>query len=185
MLRAQAARDRILQLVAPPPAKIVAPIRRQVRALDAGLALFQPQSMEEVIADNTREAKVQAFRLGAFAVLALVLAAVGLYGVMSYLVNQRTREIGIRMALGAQQSSVLRLIMRHGAKLTLIGMSLGTIAALALTRSISSLLYGIGPADPLTFASVAILLALLVLVAYYVPARRATKVDPIRALRYE
>ena len=126
---------------------------------------------------------VQAFLLGILASLALVLAAVGLYGVMSYLVNQRTREIGIRMALGARQSNVLHMIMGQGTKLTLIGMVVGTIAALALTRSMSSLLYGVTSADPLTFASVAVLLALVALAAYYIPARRATKVDPMLALR--
>jgi len=168
-----------------PPAAVLPTIRGQVRRLDPSLALFEPQTMEEAIAGNTHDVSVQAFLLATFAVLALVLAAVGLYGVMSYLVTQRTREIGIRMALGAQRSNVLRLIMRQGAKLTLIGMVLGAIASLALTRSMSSLLYGVSPSDPLTFTCVAALLALVALAAYYIPARRATKVDPIRALRYE
>jgi len=168
-----------------PPEAVLGAIRSQVRALDPSLALFRPQTMEEVIAGDTRDASMQAFLLGAFALLALVLAAVGLYGVMSYLVTQRTREIGVRMALGAQQSNVLRLIMSQGTRLTLIGMLLGSLAALALTRSMSGLLYGVGPADPLTFASVAALLAIVAMAAYYIPARRATKVDPLLALRYE
>jgi ABC-type antimicrobial peptide transport system permease subunit len=141
--------------------------------------------MDDVIASDTQDASVQAFLLGTFAVLALVLAAVGLYGVMSYLVGQRTREIGVRMALGAQQSNVLRLIMERGAMLTLAGIVIGTLAALALTRWISSLLYGVSAADPLTFVSVAAILALVALAAYYIPARRATKIDPLVALRYE
>jgi putative ABC transport system permease protein len=168
-----------------PPAGVLGIIRSHIHGLDGGLALFQPQTMDEVIAADTYDMSVQAFLLGIFALLALVLAAVGLYGVMSYLVTQRTREIGIRMALGAQQSAILQMIMRQGAKLTLAGMVIGAAAALALTRSMSSLLYGVTSADPLTFASVAALVALVALAAYYLPARRATKVDPILALRYE
>ncbi len=168
-----------------PPTAVLGAVRNHVRALDPNLALLQPQTMDEVIANDTQDATVQAFLLGAFAILALLLAAVGLYGVMSYLVTQRTREIGIRMALGAQQSNVLRLVMKRGAMLTLIGILLGSIAALALTRSLSSLLYGVSAADPVTFACVAALLALVGLAAYYIPARRATKIDPLLALRYE
>jgi len=168
------------------PAKaVLSAIRNQVRALDPNLALLRPQTMDDVIASDTQDASVQAFLLGTFAVLALVLAAVGLYGVMSYLVGQRTREIGVRMALGAQQSNVLRLIMKRGAILTVTGIVIGTLAALALTRWISSLLYGVSAADPLTFVSVAAILALVALAAYYIPARRATKIDPLVALRYE
>ena len=160
-------------------------MRTHVRALDLNLALLRPQTMEEVIAGNTRDATLQTFLLGTFAILALILAAIGLYGVMSYLVGRRTREIGVRMALGAQQSSVLRLILIEGTKLTLIGILLGTIAAFGLTRWMSSLLYGVGPADPLAFTSATAVLALIALAAYYIPARRATKIDPIVALRYE
>jgi ABC-type antimicrobial peptide transport system permease subunit len=139
--------------------------------------------MDEVVAANTHDATIQTFLLGTFAVLALILAAIGLYGVMSYLVGRRTREIGVRMALGAQQSNVLSLIMKEGTKLTLIGMLLGALAAFGLTRWMSSLLYGVGPDDPLTFMCVAALLALVALTAYYIPARRASKIDPILALR--
>jgi putative ABC transport system permease protein len=141
--------------------------------------------MDEVIADDTQDVGIQALLLGVFAALALVLAAIGLYGIMSYLVNQRTREIGIRMALGAQQANVLSLIMTQGTRLTLIGVVLGVAVAFALAHSMSALLYGVDPHDPLTFASVAALLSLVALAAYYIPARRATKVDPLRALRYE
>jgi predicted permease len=168
-----------------PPASMVGPIRSYVRDLDRGLALFRPLTMEEVIAEDTQDVGVQAILLGSFATLALVLAAVGLYGVMSYLVTQRTREIGIRMALGAQQANVLSLIMRQGTRLTLIGILFGVAAAFALAHSMSGILYGVNSNDPLTFASVAVLLSLVALTAYYIPARRATKVDPLLALRYE
>ncbi|MDX6461252.1 MAG: putative transport system permease protein, partial [Acidobacteriaceae bacterium] len=144
-----------------PPAAVLSAMRGHVRSLDSSLAVSQPQTMREIIAGDTRDISLQAFLLGAFAILALLLAAVGLYGVMSYLVTQRTREIGIRMALGAQQSNVLHLIMKQGSKLTLIGIVLGALASLALTRSMSSLLYQVGPADPLTFACVAAILLLV------------------------
>jgi putative ABC transport system permease protein len=167
-----------------PPTALLGTIRSQIRALDRGLALFRPQTMDEVLANDTHDVSVQAFLLGAFATLALALAAVGLYGVMSYLVTQRTREIGIRMALGAQQSSVLGLILKQGTKLTVMGMLLGAIAAFALTRLIASLLYSVSSADPATFACVAALLTVVALASYYIPARRAAKVDPLKALRY-
>jgi ABC-type antimicrobial peptide transport system permease subunit len=123
--------------------------------------------------------------LGSFAVLALVLASVGIYGVMSYSVGQRTREIGIRMALGAGQKDVLEMIISQGAALTGIGILIGLPIALGLTRVLKGLLFHIGAADPITYATVALLLVLVVLAACYLPARRATKVDPMVALRYE
>ena len=120
-----------------------------------------------------------------FAALALLLAAIGLYGVVAYSVSQRTNEIGIRMALGATREDVLRLVLRYGAGLALIGIALGFIASLAATRVLSSMLFEVSPDDPQTFVAVALLLMAVVLLASYIPARRAAKVDPMVALRYE
>jgi ABC-type antimicrobial peptide transport system permease subunit len=123
--------------------------------------------------------------LGIFAALALVLAAIGMYGVLSYLVGQRTQEIGVRMALGAQPMQVLRLIFRDGVRLTVSGVVIGAVAALILTRGMTSVLFGVKPTDPVTFISVAAVLSAVALLACYVPARRAMKVNPLEALRHE
>jgi ABC-type antimicrobial peptide transport system permease subunit len=123
--------------------------------------------------------------LGSFALLALLLSSMGIYGVVSYLVGQQTREIGIRIALGAQRGDVMRLVLGDGVKMALTGVAVGLAAAVGLTRLMTSVLFGVSATDPLTFGGVALLLALVALAAAYIPARRATRVDPLVALRYE
>jgi ABC-type antimicrobial peptide transport system permease subunit len=141
--------------------------------------------MDELLDRSVGQQRFAVFLMQLFAGLALVLAAVGLYGVISYAVTQRTREIGIRVALGAQPRDVLRMIVGQGMLLTLAGVALGLAGAFALTRLMSSMLYGVSTTDPAIYAGVAALLALVALIACYVPARRATKVDPLAGLRYE
>jgi predicted permease len=160
-------------------------VRKEVLALNAQVTVSPPITLEDEIKGSIATARMASTLTSLFGVTALLLAAIGLYGVMSYAVSRRTREIGIRMALGAQQRSVLRLVMRQGLWLTGIGIALGLFAAMFLTRLLQSLLYGIGVTDPLTFAGVALLLALVALLACWIPARRATKVDPMIALRCE
>ena len=141
--------------------------------------------MNEVIADSLTRQRFSMILLNAFSVAALCLASVGLYGVISYLVGQRTHELGLRVALGAQRSDVLRLVLNHGMKMALGGVALGLLAALGLTRLLTSLLYGVSATDPATFAVIALLLVAVSLLASFVPAWRATKVDPMTALRQE
>lgn len=167
------------------PMSVLGAIRKHVTELDTSLAVLRPRTMNDVISDAMQDTSLQTFLLGVFAALAVLIAAVGLYSVMAYLVTQRTHEIGIRMALGAQRNDVLQLVLGHGSRLTVIGVSVGIAAALALTRLIRSLLFGVSSSDFLTFTAVVILLALVALTACYIPARRATRVDPIVALRYE
>jgi putative ABC transport system permease protein len=168
-----------------PPMSALGAIRSNLSALDSSLGIFKPRTMDEVISDAMQDLSLQAVLLGVFAALAVLLAAVGLYSVMAYLVMQRTHEIGVRMALGAQQGDVLQLVLRQGSKLILIGVGTGIVAALALTRLMSSLLFGVSATDPITFVGVAVLLAGVAVTACYIPARRASRVDPMVALRYE
>ena len=141
--------------------------------------------MEQVIADALWQPRFYLQLIGLFAAVALVLAAVGLYGVMSYSVAQRTHEVGLRMALGAQPRDVIRLVLIQGMKLTLMGVALGLTASAALTRLLTQLLFGVSATDAGTFVVIALILVSVAMVACFVPARRATKVDPMMALRYE
>jgi putative ABC transport system permease protein len=167
------------------PLRLASAVRAEVRAFDKDLAPEQVATMEQVISVSLTQRRLNMMILGVLAALAVVLAACGLYGVLAYTVAQRTREIGIRLALGAQGGDVLRMVVRQGMKLTLIGVLLGVSGALALTRSLKMLLFGVNATDPLTFAGVALLLVIVALVACWIPARRATKVDPMVALRFE
>jgi ABC-type antimicrobial peptide transport system permease subunit len=149
------------------------------------MIVYGSESEEEVVARSIASQRFSLILLGAFAGLALLRAVIGIYGVLSYLVGQRTREIGVRMALGAQRLDVLRMVLGDGARMTMVGAAIGLVAALALTRLMASMLFGVRPTDPVTFAAVAVLLCGIALFACYLPARRAAKVDPMVALRYE
>jgi putative ABC transport system permease protein len=167
------------------PLSLVAAVKDQIRAVDKDQTIWGARSMEEIVAGWLAPRRFNLLLLGVFASLALALASVGIYGVISYAVSQRTREIGVRLALGAQPRDILKLIVGHGLALTLGGVALGLLASLALTRWLESLLFSVSPTDPLTFAGVALLLTLVALLACYVPARRATKVDPLFTLKHE
>jgi putative ABC transport system permease protein len=167
------------------PRSLAGAIREQVFAADKNQPVYDVQTMEERVIRSLEGRRFAMMLLGSFSGFALVLAAVGLYGVLAFAVSQRTREIGIRMALGAQASDVLKQIMREGMLLVLIGVVAGLAAALGLTRLMGSLLYGVSATDPVTFAGISLLLAGVALGACFVPARRATRVDPMIALRYE
>ena len=167
------------------PASVTSAIREQVFAIDKDLPLYNIATMEQLVSNSVAQPRLNLSLLAAFAALALVLSAVGVYGVMAYAVTQRTHEIGIRMALGAMPRDVLKQVLAEGGRLVLVGLSLGIIAALALTRLMASLLFAVKPNDPLTLGVAAGLLAFVALAACYLPARRATRVDPMVALRYE
>ena len=167
------------------PLSLVQPIRRKMAEMNSQQVAYDAYAYDELISRSLADKRFSMVLLGIFAVLALVLSSIGIYGVLSYLVGQRTHEIGIRIALGAQRHDVLKLVLGEGTKTALIGVAIGLIAALGLTRLMASLLYGISATDPLTFLAVALVLTSVALAACYIPARRATRVDPIIALRYE
>jgi predicted permease len=162
-----------------------AAIRGEVRAVNKNLPPPVIRSMDNILADSVAQPRYQTLLLDLFGIAALVLAAIGIYGVISYSVAQRNHEIGVRMALGAEKSDVLRMVVGQGLKLALIGVAIGIVGALALTRFLASMLYGVTPADTLTFVAVSLILIAVALLAGYIPARRAAKVDPMVALRYE
>jgi ABC-type antimicrobial peptide transport system permease subunit len=162
-----------------------ASVRHEVQTLDPTLPLFDVKTLTEHMRLSLFPTKIAATVLGVFGLVALMLSAIGIYGMTSYAVAQRTREIGIRMALGAQLGDVLKLVLTHGVRLTIIGVAIGLVGAYLVTRAITSVLYGVSATDPLTFVFISLLLAALALLACYVPARKATKVDPLVALRYE
>ncbi len=167
------------------PLAAVPEVRDAMRQVGPDVALARVRTMEQVLSASMTNWRFRTILLALFGALAVFIAAIGIYGVISYSVAQRTHEIGVRMALGARQTDVLRLVMRHGFNLTLIGVAIGIIGALALTRFLSSLLYGVKPSDPITFIAVSVILTAVALLASYIPARRATKVDPMVALRCE
>jgi putative ABC transport system permease protein len=167
------------------PSSLVAAVREQVAALNKDQAVFNVRTMEDIVDQSIAPRRFSMLLLGVFAIVALALASIGIYGMMSYAVAQRTREIGLRMTLGAQSVNVLRLVIGQGMQLALLGVAIGLVASLALTRTMKTLLFGVSATDPLIFISIALLLAVAALLACWLPARRAAKVDPIVALRYE
>ncbi|HKW88809.1 MAG TPA: ABC transporter permease [Candidatus Acidoferrales bacterium] len=167
------------------PSGLLSAVREQLAAVDKGVPIYQVATMDQLLDRSLAPQRFNLFLLGLFAALALILAAVGLYGVLSFAVTRRIHEIGIRLALGAQPAQILRLIVRQGMALVATGLLLGVVASVLLTRLMASLLFGVSATDPLTFLSVAALLALVALAACYIPARRAMRVDPMTALRHE
>ena len=167
------------------PLAQVGAIRRALSQINSQQVMYGTETMDGIISDSLAARRFSMILLGIFAALALVMSCVGIYGVISYLAGQRTHEIGIRMALGAERRDVLRMVLGEGAKMALVGVAIGLVAAFGLTRLMANMLFGVSAHDPLSFAGVAVLLILVALAACYIPARRAMKVDPMVALRYE
>jgi predicted permease len=167
------------------PSSLASALRNAISEIDPAVPIYELQTMNERVSNSVAARRFNLFLLGGFAALALSLAGVGVYGVISYLVTQRTHEIGIRLALGAQSGDVVRLFIKQGMALVLLGVGSGLLGAFALTRVMNSLLFNVSASDPLTFAGVALTLSLIALLACYVPARRAAKVDSLIALRAE
>jgi putative ABC transport system permease protein len=164
---------------------VAEPLRRAIQSIDPGVTLAQVGTMEQALALSVSQPRFDTMLLGLFAGIALLLAAVGIYGLIAYSVAQRTHEIGVRMALGAARADVVRMVVRQGARLAAIGIVLGLGGALALTRLLKTMLFGIGVTDALTFLAAPLGMMLVVLLATFVPAIRATRISPVVALRYE
>jgi putative ABC transport system permease protein len=167
------------------PGAFINPIKQALARFEPDRAASGIRTMDEALYDSVGSRRFPMMLLVAFSLVALTLAAVGISGVVSFSVSQRTREIGIRMALGARKTDVLKLVVANGMKLAFLGLAIGLVASWVLTRFISSLLFGVEPTDPLTFSAVSVCLLAAAFLACYLPARRATKVDPLEALRYE
>jgi putative ABC transport system permease protein len=167
------------------PSALAQSVRSAVLAIDRNQPIFDVKPLRQIVVDSIALRRLALLLLSVFAAVALALAAAGIYGVMAYAVEQRTHEIGVRMALGARGGDVLRLVVRQGLKLALCGVALGLAVALALTRLMEALLFGVSATDPLTFVGIALLLLVVAIAACWIPARRATKVDPMIALRCE
>ncbi|HEX8421865.1 MAG TPA: FtsX-like permease family protein, partial [Pyrinomonadaceae bacterium] len=167
------------------PMNLIPFVRSELTRLDKDQPLYNVRTMEQVMSESTSRRRFNMMLIAVFAFLGLVLAAVGIYGVISYSVTQRTHEIGIRMALGAEARDILKMIVRQGMGMVILGVGIGLVGAFGLTRVMSSLLFGVSPTDLVTFAGVPLILATVALLACYIPARRATRVDPMIALRFE
>jgi ABC-type antimicrobial peptide transport system permease subunit len=167
-----------------PPSSLVAPLRAVVRSADPSIPIYQVATLDERIGSQTSQSRFTMWLMGVFAAVALSLSVIGIYGVMSYLVTQRTREIGIRLALGANSRDIRRLVVGNGARLIATGVAIGVAASFALQRLVSSLLFGVTAADAASGIAV-VVLAAVALIACYLPALKATRVDPLHALRYE
>jgi putative ABC transport system permease protein len=181
----QAFMSLVVRSTANNPEALAASVREVIKQKDPEQYVPKIQPMTQLMADAVARRRFNALLTGLFALVALLLASVGIFGVLNYTVTQRTQEIGVRLALGAQTRDVLRLVLSQGVRLILVGLGLGLIASFALTRVLAGMLFGVTPTDPLTFAAVSLLLTAVALFACYIPARRATKVDPLVALRYE
>jgi ABC-type antimicrobial peptide transport system permease subunit len=160
-------------------------VREQVQLADATLPVFGAQMLDETVAASLAARRFSMEIVGLFAVTALLLTGLGIYGVISYIVSERTREIGIRLALGAEWTTILRMVLRQGLGLTIAGATVGLVCALAVSRVMAGVLYGVKPTDPVTFVSVTVVLVTVALFACYVPAQRAVRIDPVIALRQE
>jgi putative ABC transport system permease protein len=158
-------------------------VRSEIRALDPGIPIIANTTIEQLMSESVAEPRFRTMAVLSFAAVACLLALVGIYGVMAFVVAERTHEIGVRMALGAKQSGVLRFVLGQGLRLTLLGVAIGLVGAFAATRAIQAMLFGVGAMDPLTYAVVLVALASVAMLACWIPARRASRVDPLVALR--